>query len=486
MMFTSKGGFRTILKRFGPTTYVADREFLEPAREIIESPPSPIKIVLAVMICVIVLFGFLVSIFGKVDIYAVASGRIQPSGRTKFIQPLESGKVMAVFVEDGRTVVAGQRLIDLDTTETSADSLAAAAQQGALEGEIIRRKALIAAAQSRSFEPRRVLFPATVGRDIRMREQAVFNADLAKLGSSVALLKAKIDEDQAHIRTLTSTLQADRKIASTLSRRVAMRADLQKDGWDSAANVMDAIEENQRELSSITSEQGEIAQAQAEINSQRKQIDDTVAQFQSDNSTALDTAEAKVDNNTQVLIKANAKLANMRLRSPISGTVQQLDVTTIGQVVTSGQQLMTIVPSLPTLEIEALLQNQDAGFVHAGQRAVIKIDSFPFTRYGTIEGTVVRIARDAVTSPQKLPPSDTEDKPVSGQSGVGAPTPPTQDLVFPVYVTLDKKAMVVDGKQVPLTAGMSATVEIRTGRRRVISYLLSPFVKTISETGHER
>ena len=480
------GNLRTFAQRFGPQIHASDREFLEPARELVESPPSPIRMTLAMVICAIFVVAMSAATIGRIDIYAVAPGRIQPAGRTKVIQPLEDGKVTAIYVQDGSRVSEGQVLVELDPTLNAADRAAAAVEQQALAGEIARRKAAVAAARARRYVAPLISFPEDVRPDIRAREAAVLTADLKRLGTSVELLQAKIAENMEHIHALDMSMVTDRRLASTLSRRVDMRQGLQRDGWDSRSNVLDASEDLQKQTTQMVSEQGQVLETRAEIATGCRQIDDTVAQFVSDNTTALDAAEAKYDSNTQALVKASAKLEHMRLAAPIAGTVQQLEVTTIGQVVTTGQQVMTVVPNQGALEIEALVQNQDIGFVHSGQTAVVKIDSFPFTRYGTLGGRVVRVSRDAVSSPQQLPQGDTEYKPTAAQNGAASPTPKTQDLVYSVRVLLDRQTMMVDGRPVQLSPGMSASVEIRTGKRRVISYLLSPFIKTVTEAGHER
>ncbi len=158
-------------------------------------------------------------------------------------------------------------------------------------------------------------------------------------------------------------------------------------------------------------------------------------------------------------------------------------MTTLGQVVTAGQPLMVVVPTDGPIEVEAQVLNKDIGFVLPGQEAVVKIDAFPFTRYGLIEGRVVRVSRDAVDDREASGGSDALSvarsqgvNPVSGMTK-------TQNLIFPVTVALSQTSIKADGKDVALTPGMTATVEIRTGRRRVIDYLLSPVRETTSTAG---
>ena len=165
--------------------------------------------------------------------------------------------------------------------------------------------------------------------------------------------------------------------------------------------------------------------------------------------------------------------------------MQQLAVTTVGQVVSSGQSLMTIVPRDGPIEIEALVLNQDIGFVEAGQQAVIKVEAFPFTRFGTIPGTITKVSRDAVEEREAQGLADGSQ---AGRSGAqpGANGGRGQNLVFPATVRLEQTSIDIDGKQIALSPGMAVTVEVKTGQRRALDYLLSPLRDIASSSGRER
>ncbi len=185
-------------------------------------------------------------------------------------------------------------------------------------------------------------------------------------------------------------------------------------------------------------------------------------------------------------MKANDKAQHARIMAPIDGTVQQLAVTTVGQVVTSGQPLMVIVPSSGALEVMALVQNQDIGGVKEEQDVVLKVDAFPFSHYGTLKGTVKRISNEAVDSQEATASSDasTLARPINNSAISGSQK--VQNLVYPVSVQLDRTMMNADGKDVPLMPGMMVTAEIQTGSRRVIQYLLAPIWEATSQAAHER
>jgi hemolysin D len=198
----------------------------------------------------------------------------------------------------------------------------------------------------------------------------------------------------------------------------------------------------------------------------------------------LADSERKADHLKGELVKATTKHERTRLTAPIAGTVQQLAVTTVGQVVSLGQPLMTIVPVGAPIEIEALIQNKDIGFVEVGQKAVVKVESFPFTRYGTVEGTVIKVSRDAVDDREASALSD--PKASSRQQSTAADFAKKQNLVFPATIALSKTVIKVDGKDIPLSPGMAVTIEVLTGKRRALDYILSPLREVASSSGHER
>jgi len=151
----------------------------------------------------------------------------------------------------------------------------------------------------------------------------------------------------------------------------------------------------------------------------------------------------------------------MTLTAPVDGTVQQLAVHTVGGVVTPAQALMIIVPKDEAVEVEAFVENKDIGFVNAGQEAQVKVETFPFTRYGTIPATVTQVANDAINDEKK-------------------------GLLYTLRAKLSQATIRVEDKWVTLSPGMAVTVEVKTGRRRVIDYLLSPLLQYGDESLRER
>ena len=174
----------------------------------------------------------------------------------------------------------------------------------------------------------------------------------------------------------------------------------------------------------------------------------------------------------------------MTLRSPIDGTVLGLNVTTIGQVLSVGEETMRIVPDDATLEVEGYLSNKDIGFVRMGQTAALKVDSFPFTRYGTVPAQVTSVGHDAIPEPEAQQREANGAQPQ--KSSLFASAERTQNLVFPITLKLNTEVINIDGKPIPLRPGMSVKIEIATGSRRILDYFLSPLVEVASEAIKER
>src|SRR5205085_6195996 len=171
-----------------------------------------------------------------------------------------------------------------------------------------------------------------------------------------------------------------------------------------------------------------------------------------------------------------------RLTAPVDGVVQQLAIHTVGGVVTPAQSLLVLVPSDSRLEIEAIVSNRDIGFIQAGQQAEIKVDTFNFTHYGLLHGTVLAVSPDAVISDRKQGRAD--------DRAPGAPNdtsePQGQELNYSARISLDRSRMQVDDRLVNLSPGMAVTVEIKTGSRAILSYLLSPLLRYRQESLRER
>ena len=243
--------------------------------------------------------------------------------------------------------------------------------------------------------------------------------------------------------------------------------------------ILQALVEQQEDLGIQKSHLQEAEAAAAAIHETRGQAE---AEYRHTLSDELAKAEQKANGLAQDLIKAEQKTRLQLLTAPVEGVVQQLAIHTVGGVVTPAQSLLVVVPSDSRMEIEAMVSNRDIGFVHAGQEAEIKIDTFNFTRYGLLHGQVLSVSQDAVIRDRK------EDR--SNERGLGTQNnssePQGQELNYTARISLDRTRMQIDDRVVNLSPGMAATVEIKTGSRTMLSYLLSPLLRYRQETLRER
>lgn len=461
-----------------------DREFLPAALELLETPPSPVKIWGIWLICSAVMIGLIGAWVGSLDIHAVAQGRIHPSGRSKVVQPLEAGRVVGIKIENGSKVAAGDVLLELDPTETSADKDAQVREMGSGHAEMMRRMVAIAVAKDGTYAPKPIPFTDDIDEQTRQREGQLLRAELDQLNASRASLTAQVNEQNAARNRLKSSIAAREKLIGLTKERSDTRTALNNKGALSRALVIDSLQQYETQVVALVGERGQLLETEAAISRLERKVEEVTSQFITEQTQKISDAERKLSRSEQDLIKATSKSDRTRLKAPINGTVQSLAVTSIGQVVAAGQALLTLVPNDGPIEIEALIQNQDIGFVNEGQSAVIKVEAFPFTRYGTIDGAVTKVSRDAVDEREA---SQIGDPTAAARAqSQGANPGRGQNLVFPATITLSRRAMLINGKEIPLSPGMAVSVEIKTGERSLIDYILSPLREVGASAGRER
>lgn len=488
-----------------------DREFLPAALEILETPPAPLPVAIMLTICVFAAVGLAWSFIGRLDVHAVALGKIETAGRAKVVQPLEPGKIAAIHVENGSPVKVGDLLFELDPAELEADEHAARDALYAGRSEIARRRFAIdtvrATARALAVKQgddarsavqdqldvavteadRGIPWDGAIPEAFRLRERAVLSADFGQLADSLNNLDRQMAQKEATRQRLNMSIAFQNTLMETLKQRVATRQEAINLEVGTKINLYDAKEELEKSESMLASDQGELIETDAALRELQSEKAKALSQFVADNENKLADANRKADEAQQSLAKATAKLTHTKLYAPIAGVVQQLSVTTIGQVVTAGQQLLFVTPSEGELQVEALVTNLDIGFVKLGQDAAIKVDAFPFTRFGALQGKVIRIASEAVNEQEAKRALADATSSTNGASATptSAPGQP-ESFVFPVTIALSSSTIKIGDNTIPLTPGMTVSAEIKTDSRRVIDYFLSPLAKVTSEAMRER
>lgn len=456
----------------------AERAFLPAALEIIETPASPTLRITAAVIASGLAVAFIWSYFGHVDIIASAPGKIIARSSTKVVQSFDQGVVREIRVMDGDKVEAGQTLVELDPTISEADQARYSEMLVQAEFDQARLKALLAPA-AMTIDP----FAGIAASPERV---ASARARLeAEQGEQAAKL-AKLDREAAQKRSEEAAIDAQiAKIDASLpliQGRASIREEGMKGLFGSKLQYLEAqqaVVETQHERVVQARKHDEAEAALAELTALRSQAE---AEFRRGVLADLAKADHDFAEATGELAKADKRTSLQSLSAPVAGLVQDLTVHTLGGVVTPGQQLLRIVPLDGGIEVEAVVSNQDVGFVRVGQRAEVKIDAFPFTRYGVIPAHVRELAHDSVDDPQggqRLQGSQSaSDDPANVER--------SRQLVYVARLELDQVGLTVDGKPVELVPGMAVTAEIKTGKRRVLDYLLSPIHRYSHDVLRER
>jgi hemolysin D len=468
--------------RFRPaprTRNTDELAFLPAALEIVETPPSPVGHALAFVVIAVFCVALGWAVFGTVDIVAVAPGKIIPSGRTKVIQPFETGVVREINVRDGQSVKVGDALLELDPTMAEAELGHLKADLMAARLEATRLRAAIAGNSDPTldFKPPEAASPEAVEMHRRF-----LTSQAAEQQAKIQEIKLQESQKEAERETIQATINKLGETIPVLQQKVDVRKYLTDKELGSKLLYLTDLQELvglQQDLLVQKSRYREVGEAIAALVETRMR---TEAEYQRTLLDELVKAEQKAAGLAQDVIKAGQRTKLQYLTAPVDGVVQQLAIHTIGGVVTPAQALAVIVPQDSHLEIEAIVPNRDIGFVEAGQEAAIKIDTFSFTRYGLLHGKVLNVSQDAIT--RDKPQDKTTDRSQGAESGSSEPK--GQELVYVVHVSLDRTQMQVENKLVNLSPGMAVTVEIKTGSRRIISYLLSPLLRYKQESLRER
>jgi hemolysin D len=451
--------------------------FLPAALEIVETPPSPIGRAISITIVTVFALGLAWACIGQVDIVATATGKIVPSGRTKTIQPFEIGIVRAIDVQDGQAVKEGDTLIELDPTINDADREHTQSDLAAAQLDVARLRALTAPGD----DPLAAFVPpadAPEGLVATAREQLI-NQDAEQRAKLAALDRQRTQKEAER----DSLIAAEAKLQATIpimQQRVDIRKYLSDREYGSKLTYLETLTDLVQQQKDLAVQQSHVRESDAALTVIVQTRAQTEAEYRRTRLGELSTAEAKAAGLVQDSIKA-VERSNLRLlKAPVDGVVQQLAIHTVGGVVTPAQALLEVVPRDSHLEIEAVVSNHDIGFIHAGEDAEIKVDTFSFTKYGVLHGTVLNLSADSISTDRG------NGNAASGGQAQPQNEPASQELVYAARVSLEASSMDIEGKDVRLSPGMSVTVEIKTGSRRVISYLLSPLLRFRQESLRER
>ncbi|MBJ7439820.1 MAG: HlyD family type I secretion periplasmic adaptor subunit [Sphingopyxis sp.] len=435
-----------------------EADFLPAALEVAERPVSPTARVTTWVALIGLVLAILWTVFGRVDVVASAPGTLIPTGNIKLVQSPGTGVVRAIYVRNGDFVRKGQALLDLDPTIVGADLAAAEKALAAAELDMARSRAIAGALSGRGLD---FTAPAGTPPGIADTQRRLIAAQLAEIEATSASLAAARSTALSDAGAARATVARLADTVPILDRQIDRMNRLDAKGYAPGQRLLEMERQRRQEVGERDVAVTQIARGQSEARKLDQQIRETREQALRSALADLAKAEGEAILRREEVTKARQMNRFQRLVAPVDGTVQQMEVHTVGGVVEAAKPLMTVIPARGALEVQAKILNKDVGFIREGQEASVKLEAFPFTRYGAIPGRVARISRDAV-----------QDKDLG--------------LVYIATISLDRSFVDADGRRYALAPGLAATVDVKTGTRRIVSYLISPLQTSISQAGRER
>ena len=421
-------------------------EFKPLLSEIEESPVSPLGRFTFWTVVSLIFVTILWLCIGKVDIVVNARGIIIPDGESKIIQPLETGVIKQILVQEGDFVKKGQLLISIDASTTDAQLETVTRN---LEQSKIEAKRLKAAGNNTPFTT-----------DINNQteeyqiQKKLYEENLAAMNSSV---KAKQQEITQINRQINS--------AEAQKRDYKFQFKNANDRLHKLGNVIDIIAYNQYQEASdkANSLRESVTRTEAEIQrlyAQKQQINNEIAQIKADfkaqNLTVLSDTQKKINELEANKEQIEFSNINQKIIAPCDGYIDKLMIHTIGGVVTPAQELIALTPADTPLVIKAKVLNKDIGFIRVGMPVSIKIDTYDFQKYGILHGSVKSISQNSIEDEQLGP-------------------------VYEIYITLKEDTFLIDGKEQKISTGMTLNAEIEIGKRRIIEFFIYPLIKYMDE-----
>ncbi|MCR6630745.1 MAG: HlyD family type I secretion periplasmic adaptor subunit [Magnetospirillum sp.] len=397
------------------------------------------------------------ALLASLDEVAIASGEVVPEGKVKVIQHLEGGVVREISVAEGQEVKEGTPLMQLDLSATSINRDELQVRLDGLTLQRARLRAEVAGSANVDFPAdeakRQPVLLASEQRNFDSRRQAL-RATLAVLQDQARQKQLEVQELETRQRALASNLRLSRE-------RLAMSNELMKSGLTAKMEhvaLQGQVEELEGQLESV---RASIPRAQAGGAEAKSRIEEEQARFVRTAQGELSEVELNVARTRELLSQASDQQRRTQITSPIDGIVKNLRANTIGGVVKAGDPIMEIVPLHERLQIDAKLNPADRGYVQAGQKAMVKLSAYDYTTYGGLEGDVILVAPDTTIGQDNQP-------------------------YYRVVVQTGRAYLGDDTQKRPITAGMQATVDIHTGTRTVMEYLIKPVLKLRHEAFRER
>jgi adhesin transport system membrane fusion protein len=400
-----------------------------------------------------VVFSFLVwAYFANLDQITRGEGKVIPSSQTQVIQSLDGGQLAEMRVREGDVVEKDQVLLVIDNT-TAKFSLSELRQRYFIASAAIAR---LQAEISGKDDAEQIAFPEDIVRDAPdkvAQEKAQFMIRQSQLSSQMRTLQDQIEGRRQDIQAINTKISSSAAGLDVANQQLAILGPAVAAGAASRVDLLKAQQEAQNYKSEMANARAQLGSAKAALQEAQSKLQEAVATFRAESSGEIAKQQSDLASVNESMKEASAKVGRTELRSPVKGTVKEIKTRTIGGVIQPAQDIMEIVPIEDSLLIEAQIRPQDRGFIAPNQKAKVKITAYDYSIYGGLDATLEQISADAIENEKK-------------------------ELFFRVRLRTDKNFLVgKQGEQLPIIPGMTATVDILTGNKTVLEYLLKPILK---------
>lgn len=461
-----------------PSLVSVEREFLPAALEITSTPPSPLPRTITLTICIFAMLALLGAALGRIDIVAVAAGKIVTRARTQVVQASETAVVKRIMVEPGQFVKQNEDLIQIDTENIQAEM--EHAQQDLIQSRIdeTRLRAFINQSETDEFESLADIDPLQLERGrIQLLVQRLEKT------SRISAMERDIANKISELETINIMLRKAQNVFPLVEARAGIRAKAAELEYGSKLLSLDAQQQVVEITAEIDLQKEKLSGIKSMIAGLEYQKQQSEAEFIKTAYNELARALAQKSSATENLAKAKRRFDLATIRAPLGGVITQLNIRTVGGVVSSAQQLVSITPNGSPLEVEVVLPNREAGFVREGQEVQVKVDAYPFTRYGLLKGEVISVAQDA--EPQSNP-NEYITMGSQRKADQSANIEGSERLLYTVRVRIDPDSLLLDGRPVSLIPGMAVRAEIKTGSRTILEFLMAPLAEYMQQSMRER
>jgi len=420
---------------------------------------------LFVLIIMIFAGAILWANFAKIDELARGTGKVIPTEKIQSVQSLDGGLIEDILVKTGQKVKAGQILMKIDTTRFEASR--EETKEGYNQWLAMKVRLEAEATIDISKKTPKLKFSdeiKKVSKDYIKSESILFKNRVEELKSSISVFNSQLNQKRQELSEIRSKLKQLRSSLKLVKIQRRTIKKLVQSGVKSKVDMIVIEKEYQQLLGDINAARLSIPRSNYAINEAKNRATEKVRQFKTQAASQLQEISVKIRKAEARMVADTDKIEKTEIKSPVEGIVKEIFVNTIGGVVKSGMDLMNIVPTSDILLVEAKIDPRDIAFINPKQKAIVKITAYDFSIFGGLEGKIVEISADSII--------DKESK--EGKS------------YYKVVVKTDKNYLEKDGEKLPIIPGMIASVDIVTGEKSIMDFLLKPILKIKQNSLHER